>query len=46
MNAQSKPILNLAPPFTRETAILKVRLVEDKWNSRDPEQVASGYAED
>ena len=26
------------PPFTRETAILKVRLAEDGWNSRDPEK--------
>jgi len=24
------------PPFTRETAIQKVRLAEDAWNSRDP----------
>jgi hypothetical protein len=28
------------PPFTRETAIQKVRLAEDAWNSRDPEKVA------
>ena len=28
------------PPFTRETAIQKVRLAEDGWNSRDPEKVA------
>ena len=27
------------PPFTRETATLKVRLAEDGWNSRDPEKV-------
>jgi nuclear transport factor 2 (NTF2) superfamily protein len=31
------------PPFTLETAIQKVRLVEDAWNSRDPERVALGY---
>ena len=24
------------PPFTRETAIQKVRAAEDGWNSRDP----------
>ncbi|MFA6608228.1 MAG: DUF1348 family protein, partial [Sphingomonas sp.] len=24
------------PPFTRETALLKVRAAEDAWNSRDP----------
>ena len=28
------------PPFTPETAIEKVRLAEDGWNSRDPEKVA------
>ena len=33
------------PPFTRETAILKVRLAEDGWNSRDPEKVAQAYLE-
>src|SRR6266403_2234882 len=32
--------LVLVPPFTRETAIQKVRLAEDSWNSRDPEKVA------
>jgi len=34
------------PPFTRETAIQKVRLAEDAWNSRDPERVALGYSID
>src|SRR5208337_5677334 len=45
MDAQTKPVPNPLPPFTRESAVLKVRLVEDKWNTRDPEQVARGYAE-
>ena len=31
------------PPFTRETAIQKVRAAEDGWNSRDPERVALAY---
>jgi nuclear transport factor 2 (NTF2) superfamily protein len=31
------------PPFTRESAIEKIRLAEDSWNSRDPQRVASGY---
>jgi uncharacterized protein len=31
------------PPFTRETAIHKVRAAEDGWNSRDPEKVALAY---
>ena len=34
------------PPFTRETAIQKVRGAEDSWNSRDPEKVALGYSLD
>jgi uncharacterized protein len=31
------------PPFTRETAIVKIRLAEDAWNSRDPQRVALAY---
>ncbi len=31
------------PPFTRETAIQKVRGAEDGWNTRDPERVALAY---
>lgn len=31
------------PPFTRESAIQKVRLAEDGWNSRDPEKVSLAY---
>ncbi|MEU9923977.1 nuclear transport factor 2 family protein [Streptomyces griseoluteus] len=34
------------PPFTRETAMEKVRLAEDAWNSRDPEKVSLGYTVD
>ncbi|MFF7969452.1 DUF1348 family protein [Streptomyces sp. NPDC007903] len=34
------------PPFTRETAVEKVRLAEDAWNTRDPKKVALGYSED
>jgi nuclear transport factor 2 (NTF2) superfamily protein len=34
------------PPFTRETAIEKVRRAEDAWNSRDPEKVALAYTVD
>ncbi|MEH0885294.1 nuclear transport factor 2 family protein [Enterobacter sp. UNJFSC 003] len=32
------------PPFTRESAIEKVRLAEDGWNSRDPSKVALAYS--
>ena len=31
------------PPFTRETAIQKVRAAEDGWNSRDPQRVSLAY---
>jgi len=34
------------PPFQQETAVQKVRLAEDAWNSRDPERVALAYSED
>lgn len=34
------------PPFTRETAVQKVRMAEDAWNSRDPERVALAYTPD
>ncbi|HEX4427159.1 MAG TPA: nuclear transport factor 2 family protein [Terriglobales bacterium] len=34
------------PPFTRESAIQKVRLAEDGWNSRDPEKVSLAYSLD
>ncbi len=37
---------SVAPPFTLETALLKVRLAEDGWNSRDPARVALAYSED
>ena len=34
------------PPFTMETAIHKVRLAEDGWNTRDPERVSLAYTVD
>ena len=34
------------PPFTEETARLKVRMAEDGWNSRDPAKVALAYTLD
>jgi nuclear transport factor 2 (NTF2) superfamily protein len=34
------------PPFTRESAIQKVRGAEDAWNTRDPAKVATGYTTD
>lgn len=34
------------PPFTRETAVQKVRGAEDGWNSRAPEKVCLAYTVD
>jgi len=34
------------PPFTLETAALKVRMAEDAWNSRDPARVVLAYTQD
>lgn len=42
-NTQVRPPL---PPFTLETAIEKVRLAEDGWNSRDAAKVALAYSLD
>ena len=33
------------PPFTRTSAIEKVRLAEDGWNSRDPQRVSLAYTQ-
>lgn len=35
-----------SPPFTLETATQKVRMAEDAWNTRNPEQVALAYTVD
>ena len=34
------------PPFTSETAVQKVRMAEDAWNSREPERVSLAYTVD
>lgn len=34
------------PPFSEETARVKVRAAEDAWNSRNPEKIALAYTED
>ena len=34
------------PPFDLQTAVQKVRMAEDAWNSRDPERVVQVYTED
>ena len=34
------------PPFDRESAIQKVRLAEDGWNTRNPEKISLAYTPD
>ena len=34
------------PPFSAETAQIKVKAAEDAWNTRDPARVAAAYTED
>ncbi len=40
----TQPIIK--PPFTPETARLKVQAAQDAWNTRDPERVSLAYSED
>lgn len=42
MEAQRPPL----PPFTIQSAMTKIRLAEDAWNSRDPDRVVLGYTLD
>lgn len=34
------------PPFTNETAIQKIRMAEDAWNTRNPDKIVQVYTED
>jgi len=34
------------PPFSMETALQKVQMAEDAWNSKDPERVSLAYSVD
>ena len=34
------------PPFTEETAKIKIQMAEDAWNSKDPERVSLAYTVD
>lgn len=34
------------PPFTMETALQKVQMAEDAWNSKDPQRVSLAYTID
>jgi nuclear transport factor 2 (NTF2) superfamily protein len=44
-NAAAAPA-PIRPPFTADSAVAKVRMAEDAWNSRDPQRVALAYSED
>ena len=44
MNSQEQK--HPLPPFTLETALQKVKLAEEAWNSKDPERVALAYTID
>jgi nuclear transport factor 2 (NTF2) superfamily protein len=43
MTENSRPPV---PPFTKETAVQKVRMAEDGWNSRDADKVSLAYTID
>jgi nuclear transport factor 2 (NTF2) superfamily protein len=43
MTDQTRPPL---PPFSRDSALLKVRRAEDAWNGRDPQKVSLAYSTD
>jgi nuclear transport factor 2 (NTF2) superfamily protein len=36
----------ITPPFSRSTAVHKIRAAEDAWNSRNPEKVSLAYSID
>ena len=42
MQEQKLPL----PPFTEETAKVKIQMAEDGWNSKNPEKVAMAYTID
>jgi nuclear transport factor 2 (NTF2) superfamily protein len=36
----------IAPPFTQESAVAKLKINENVWNTRDPEKIAALYSPD
>ncbi|KAK0640210.1 hypothetical protein DIS24_g9558 [Lasiodiplodia hormozganensis] len=38
--------MSLAPPFTHETANLKVKKAQDLWNTQNPTEVVKAYTDD
>ena len=45
MHTNTTPSRPPLPPFTFDSAVRKVRMAEDAWNSRDPARVALAYTE-
>lgn len=41
-----KAMKKIKPPFTKQTALAKVKAAEDAWNTCDPEIVAKAYTKD
>jgi len=39
-------MIQIIPPFTKETARAKVQAAEDAWNSKNPEKVSMAYTVD
>lgn len=46
MSNQANELKPPLPPFTEKTAIQKIRMAEDAWNSRDPDKIVLVYTED
>ncbi|TWU60635.1 hypothetical protein Poly51_09140 [Rubripirellula tenax] len=38
--------MSIVPPFNQETAIAKIRMAEDAWNTRNAEKVSMAYSVD
>jgi uncharacterized protein len=45
-NHKTMEIKKTLPPFTLETALQKVQIAEDAWNTKDPEKVCLAYTID
>jgi nuclear transport factor 2 (NTF2) superfamily protein len=44
MSPAKPPVI--VPPFDEQSALQKVQLAEDAWNSRDPQRISMAYTED
>jgi len=43
---ENKEVRFPIPPFNMETALQKVQMAEDAWNSQDPERISKAYTID